>query len=955
MQFFTKLKLIAIAAVCCCCGNVSAQVSFLNANAKLSATNIHSGCPVGVADINGDGLDDIVRLDQAHLLYIDYQRPGLLFDHHYIGDYGGGVSWAWGLCIADVDHNGYKDIVAGGYGPSVKIMKLNSTGTGGTLYSLPSSNFFLQNINFADINNDGWEDIFGCDDNAESHIWLNNGSGNFTVSSIIDFDVTGTDDSGNYGSVWTDFDNDGDIDLYIAKCRQAVNDPNDGRRIDVLFVNDGNNNYTSDAAAYGLADSAQTWTANFADIDNDGDLDVIQTDYDVPAKLLENDGTGHMTNITAGSGFNMTVIPIESVMEDFDNDGFVDILVSGSDYQFFHNDGDKTFTKLPGIFGTSNMESFAIGDLNHDGKVDVYASYANIYTTPTSVDDIYWLNSSSNGNHFITINLTGTTSNAGALGARATIYGAWGKQVREVHAGESYGTCNTSSLHFGTGSASVIDSIVINWPSGAVTSIMNPAVDQFIDVVENECTTPDLTISNSGGTVICPGETVTLSASAVPSDYSYLWSNGATTQSVEVGETGDYSVKISSSSNNCFTTSPTITITQNPVEVPAVTVSGALTFCDGGSVELSAPAATSYAWSNGATTQSITVTSSGSYTVSIPGTCQLISSTPVEVNVLISPSPAAADVHLTTPGTATLTATGDLVNWYSEPIGGTLLSTGNQFITPILYDTTVYFADNTTAFGADTFYTGQPYHQGVLYSGSNSTNSSIIFNVYQPCVLKSVKVYTDTPGERLIEWRNHNGSVLQSVLINIPMDSSRITLDFNLVPGEDYELTTNKTQNNLLWGFDSPRLQRSDAGVSYPYVIQDFVSLTGSPNGSNLFYYFYDWEVDKIPTLCISDRVPVTVFVDLASGIAAAHENMILNVFPNPSSGIVNIAGGSMMPDQVNIQLQDITGKLLLSQSAKAMSSGENLQLDLSSFPGGIYLLNIETEGSVQQHKIVIQ
>src|SRR4029453_10202374 len=168
----------------------------------------------------------------------------------------------------------------------------------GSIFSLPSSSFFLQNANFADINNDGWEDVFACDDNDESHIWLNDGTGMFNVSNIIDFDVTPTDDSGNYGSVWTDFENDGDIDLYIAKCRQGVNDPGDGRRIDVLFVNDGNNNYTEDAASYGLNDSAEAVTCNFSDIDNDGDLDCIVTDYDVPARLLENDGTGHMTNIT---------------------------------------------------------------------------------------------------------------------------------------------------------------------------------------------------------------------------------------------------------------------------------------------------------------------------------------------------------------------------------------------------------------------------------------------------------------------------------------------------------------------------------------------------------------------------------------------------------------------------------------------------------------------------------
>src|SRR5205085_1111078 len=113
--------------------------------------------------------------------------------------------------------------------------------------------------------------------------------------------------------------------------------------------------------------------------------------------LLQNDGTGHYTDVTAGSGFeNLGIFPIESVMEDFDNDGYVDILVSGDDARYYHNNGNGMFTQINNLLNTG-LESFAIGDLNHDGFVDVYGSYANIYTSPTSVNDVVWLNSG-NGN-----------------------------------------------------------------------------------------------------------------------------------------------------------------------------------------------------------------------------------------------------------------------------------------------------------------------------------------------------------------------------------------------------------------------------------------------------------------------------------------------------------------------------------------------------------------------------
>ncbi|MBK9636273.1 MAG: hypothetical protein IPO63_00035 [Bacteroidetes bacterium] len=63
---------------------------------------------------------------------------------------------------------------------------------------------------------------------------------------------------------------------------------------------------------------------------------------------------------------------------------------------------NKTFTKMEGLFNGNKMESFAIGDLNHDGKIDIYGGYATIYTNPTNVDDVIWMNSTNNNNHFVT-------------------------------------------------------------------------------------------------------------------------------------------------------------------------------------------------------------------------------------------------------------------------------------------------------------------------------------------------------------------------------------------------------------------------------------------------------------------------------------------------------------------------------------------------------------------------
>src|SRR4030095_15810598 len=110
MNYATKIFALAFLAFPGTYAVVQAQVSFINANTQCALSSIHSGCPVAIVDINGDGLDDIVRLDEAHLLYIDYQLPTHLFSEDFIGDFGYNSGWAWAMCVADVDHNGFKDV-----------------------------------------------------------------------------------------------------------------------------------------------------------------------------------------------------------------------------------------------------------------------------------------------------------------------------------------------------------------------------------------------------------------------------------------------------------------------------------------------------------------------------------------------------------------------------------------------------------------------------------------------------------------------------------------------------------------------------------------------------------------------------------------------------------------------------------------------------------------------------
>ncbi|MFZ9942551.1 MAG: FG-GAP-like repeat-containing protein [Bacteroidia bacterium] len=945
-------KLFAITMVCLAysAGLVAQTVSFTNSNNKL-ATNSRSGCAVTVVDVNSDGLDDIVRMDQGHIINLELQQRDGSFYHQMITDIGGGSAWA--MTMADVDKNGWKDVIADGTG-GIRLVKLFNNGGNITFTNtlLAQSGFFLQNATFCDMNNDGWIDLFCCDDNDVSKLYLNDGAGNLNPSTYVNFAVNpgmfyGNDpyDSGNYGSSWIDFDNDQDLDLYVAHCRQSTSSPTDQRRINRLFVNNGNNTYTERAADYGINIGWQTWTSSFGDLDNDGDLDLLLTNHDYDNQIFVNDGTGNYTEaLNTGIG-NFNITPIESVMQDFDNDGYLDILISGTEWLYFHNNGNMTFTRRTGVFANNGMVSFATGDLNHDGFVDIFASYGDIYQSPSNTyDDVLYLNDR-NANNFIAFTLEGTASEKGAIGSRVTIYGPWGIQVREVRAGESYGTCNSSQLHFGLGSSTQVDSAVVWFTSGTSTTLTNLAANQFVHVVESSCSISGNIIS--GNAIICTGQSTTLTA---PAGFaSYLWQDGSTTQSITVSQPGSYNVLVTDASG-CSSISANRMVELNPDETPTVSINGELSFCQGASVTLTSSVASGYQWSNGSSNQSIVVTQTGNYSVSIQGVCGTFASSTIAVDVLPAPTPTATGATGPNPSALQLSATGSNLSWYDAQTGGNLVGTGNTFTTPVLNASTTYWVDQATLYPGLTDYTGIYSHSGTsTYSGS-TTNAALNFTVINPCTLVSAKVYTDTPGNREIQLRDANNNVLQSLLVNIPVDTSRITVNFTMVPGT-YSITTNAAVNNQNFGFNSPRLRRNSSGVSYPYTITDLISITGSNQGPGFYYYFYDWEVKGEDVACVSARVPALAEIT-PTGVTETTENLF-SVYPNPAGEFVMIELGGKPITMV--ELTDLTGRLVRSlQFPKGTMN--DIRLSLEGLSSGNYQLRLTSaDKSVSTKKISIQ
>ena len=481
----TNLRTLSLLIGCMQLSASMAQ-SFTLSTSILTNQSARSGGCVGIADMDGDGLDDLILLHQSKTLSIDYQTADGSFTSYAYGNVSN--SSQWGMAVGDVDNDGHKDLVSGGNGDGVHFVEISGRGVYTPVTNLNNGSMFMQCMNMMDMNNDGWLDVFGCHDNAAPRTWLNNGSGSLTYNAWINYATSPSSDmSGNYGSTWTDFDNDGDVDLYITKCRQGVNNSSDPRRWNRLFVNDGSNNYTDQALAYGVQNREQSWSSDFADIDNDGDLDLITTNHSTTIQLFINDGTGHYTNATSGSGLEYSNFFLQTKCADLDNDTYIDLLVTEGNY-YFHNNGNGTFTRitnlLPHPSQSYTLHSFAMGDMNHDGAIDIYASYGTGYVDPSgSRDDELYLNNG-NSNHWIDFELEGTESNRDAVGARVTLYGAWGVQMREVRAGESYGIVNSFNCHFGLGTYTEVDSAIVRWPSGTTDRYYNLAADQWVVVNE---------------------------------------------------------------------------------------------------------------------------------------------------------------------------------------------------------------------------------------------------------------------------------------------------------------------------------------------------------------------------------------------------------------------------------------------------------------------------------------
>lgn len=435
-------------------------VSFIT----TSLGTINSTYNICIVDMNNDYLDDIVGVSATNIrIHTQNTTGGFTVVDKTTQNAVNLPSWS--LAAGDYNKDGYNDLMYGG-GNGITFMKSNNSGASYTNVT-PPQYVFCQRTHFIDLNNDGNLDAFSCHDVDPNVYFLNNATSDLTyyqsgMPGALSIGIH--PEGGNYGSIWIDYDNDGDQDLFIAKCRGGSSTA----KYNELHRNNGNGTFTDVSVTSNLYDPMQTWSAAWADFDNDGDMDAIigvSATTDGTHKYMDNQGNGTFVDITAGSGWDTNASTnVEHIAYDFNNDGFVDVMGGGN--KIMMNQGNGTFLPTNVGFGVGS-----VGDLNNDGFLDIQTGSTLHMNVP-------------NANNWIKFSLQGIASNSNGIGARVEIYGAFGKQIRDVRSGEGFKYMSSLNVHFGIGLATAVTKVIIKWPSGTVDIINNPTINQMLHVVE---------------------------------------------------------------------------------------------------------------------------------------------------------------------------------------------------------------------------------------------------------------------------------------------------------------------------------------------------------------------------------------------------------------------------------------------------------------------------------------
>jgi hypothetical protein len=494
--------------------------------------------------VNGSTIErlDAGEKSRGNRLYHN-NRDGTFTDVTDRAGVRGNGAWGMGGCVGDVDNNGFDDIFVTAYGANVLYL---NDGKGvfrdvSKEAGIEGGNRWHSGCAFGDFDGDGDLDLYVANyaqfDLAEARemplykntarlgypinqpgpnvykttphqFYENVGRGRFVdVSDKVGVSLGGKARLGTptpfvggygFGVVWGDYDNDGDLDIFVANDTT----PN------FLFRNNGDKTFTEVGVQAGVAFDANGrpqagMGVDMADYDNDGDLDIVVTNFaDDHFTLYRNEGDGTFTDISRKVGLVETYfLGWGAQLVDLDLDGLLDLVTVNGHVQpsmentirkarlagyrqrplVFRHEANGALREIGASIGgpimkTYNSRGLAVADLNNDGQMDfVFVNQEE----PASVI----MNGGVPGSWAL-IKLRGTKSNRSAIGARIELKAGDRTFIREVKSGGSYLSQSDFRQHFGLGTAKAIDEVKIRWPSGRVQVERGVKVNQITTITE---------------------------------------------------------------------------------------------------------------------------------------------------------------------------------------------------------------------------------------------------------------------------------------------------------------------------------------------------------------------------------------------------------------------------------------------------------------------------------------
>jgi enediyne biosynthesis protein E4 len=489
--------------------------------------------------VQGNSLDRYERSQagRGNRLYRNTGR-GTFVDVTQTAGVRGAGAWGMGGCVGDVDNNGFDDILVTNVGRNLLFL---NDGRGrfreaARANGLDGGNSYHSGCAFGDYDADGDLDVYvasyvefslkearvgpysvvrpGVELEAAppsaypaalDHFYENRGDGQFLdVSERAG--IRATRPSYGFGVVWGDVDNDGDSDIYVANDMLPNN----------LFINNGNRTFTDRAELLGAALNAEgrpqaSMGTDIADYDNDGDLDIVTTNYTDDRTTLYRSDNGTFTDDSQRTGLRVSrFMGWGAQFVDLDLDGLQDLVTVNGHLnprmdrpfesveldgkktrflvgyhqrsQFYRNAGDGTLKEVE-FAATSPAakalvgRGLAVGDLNNDGRMDL------VITSQDEAASL--LMNESPMRNWLLVKLVGTRSNRSAIGARVRITIGGRTQIREIKSGGSYLSQSDLRAHFGLGTSDRVESLDVRWPSGRVQSLTDVRSNQVLTVREN--------------------------------------------------------------------------------------------------------------------------------------------------------------------------------------------------------------------------------------------------------------------------------------------------------------------------------------------------------------------------------------------------------------------------------------------------------------------------------------